>query len=101
MKHNDNSSSDSTPKHAHGNSPPSTPPPPPFPKGGDKPIRNQDAKRIAEEFLRAQWAEYHPMAVRQIVRNCVSIADREIKRAQVAYQIEQTGAATDEHRPSN
>ena len=75
--------------------PNNTPPPPPFPKGGEKPIRNQEAKAIAEKFLRECWAEFHPMAVRQIVRNCVSIADREIKRAQVEYQIKQ---ATDEHR---
>ena len=75
--------------------PNNTPPPPPFPKGGEKPIRNQEAKAIAEKFLRECWAEFHPMAVRQIVRNCVSISDREIKRAQVEYQIKQ---ATDEHR---
>jgi len=67
--------------------PNNTPPPPPFPKGGEKPIRNQEAKAIAEKFMRECWAEFHPMAVRQIVRNCVSIADREIKRAQVEYQV--------------
>ena len=68
--------------------PNNTPPPPPFPKGGEKPIRNQEAKAIAEKFMRECWAEFHPMAVRQIVRNCVSIADREIKRSQVEYQVE-------------
>jgi len=66
-----------------------TPPPPAYPKGAGKPIRNQEAKRIADEFMRAQWAQYHPLAVRQIVRNVNNILEREIKRAQVSYQIEQ------------
>lgn len=63
-----------------------------YPKPGELPLNNQQAKEIAEKILGELWREFHPTGTMKIVSNLSRAFAREQKNVIVQNQINRAHA---------